>query len=33
LCLERTELPRRTGSEQLLGVARRKRPNHLPRSV
>src|ERR1700674_1213252 len=33
LCLERTELPRRTASEDLLGVARSKRPNHLPSIV
>src|SRR5713101_2431243 len=30
LRLERPELPRRTASEQLLGVARSKRPDHLP---
>src|SRR5437879_355806 len=30
LCLERAKLPRRPASEQLLGVARRKGPNHLP---
>jgi len=33
LCLERTELPRRTAREQLLGVARGKRPDHLPNIV
>jgi hypothetical protein len=33
LCLKRTELPRRTACEQLLGVAGSKRPNHLPRIV
>src|SRR5215831_20499015 len=30
LCLERTEFPRCSAAEQLLGVARSKRPNHLP---
>jgi hypothetical protein len=30
LCLERTEFPWRTAGEQFLGVARSKRPIHLP---
>jgi hypothetical protein len=33
LSLERTELPRRPASKQFLGVARSKRPNHLPSIV